>query len=288
MSAENRIVLIDAYAQIYRYYHGTHPLSNQDGLPTNATYGIARMLKKLEADYPHSYGAVVFDKGKSVERLKLDKKYKANRSPMPDDLRRQVPYIIQWAELSGWPVVMEEGREADDLLGAITKLCKDVFEILIVTNDKDLAQLVDENVSLLNSGKAGEFKCLDYDATIKKFGIAPNQIEDYLALMGDNADNIEGVPGVGPKTAVKLLNKYSTAEEILRKAKYIPQKKLRETLMRYGDRIELNKKLVSLFDYPPADWKNLEKNLLKKKPDSEQLNALAKKLNFKSFLFENL
>jgi len=191
-------------------------LRNAAGEPTGAIYGVLNMLRKLLADTKADYLACVFDaKGKTF-RDELYAQYKANRAPMPDDLGMQIGPLFEAIRALGWPLLQIEGVEADDVIGTLARQAAAAGSAtLISTGDKDLAQLVDEHVTLVNTM---DNSTLDRDRVVQKFGVTPEQIVDYLALVGDSIDNIPGIPGVGPKTAVKWLQQYGDVETLKAKA----------------------------------------------------------------------
>ena len=214
---QEAIILIDAYAQIYRGFYALPLMSNSREEYTNAIFAFSRFLLNLEKESAPSYGAVVFDKGKPIARLKILPEYKANRSPMPDELRSQLPVIKEMITAFGYPVLESEGREADDLLAAIAVNFKD-FNVKIISADKDIAQVIDERVEMLvPGGKNRGLEKRGVEEVIAKFAIRPAQIVDYLAMIGDTSDNIIGVAGIGPKTAAKLINQFGSIETMLTK-----------------------------------------------------------------------
>lgn len=197
------LVLVDGSSYLYRAYHALPPLTNSKGLPTGAVKGVISMLRRLIKDYPDSPVAVVFDaKGKTF-RDELFEEYKANRPPMPDDLRPQVQPILDIVEAMGLPLFVVEGVEADDVIGTLARQASEMAQpVVISTGDKDMAQLVNAHVSLVNT-MTGSY--LDVEGVREKYGFGPERMIDYLALMGDKVDNIPGVPGVGEKTALALV-----------------------------------------------------------------------------------
>ena len=201
--AENPLILVDGSSYLYRAYHAFPPLTNSAGEPTGAMYGVLNMLKSLLLQYKPSHAAVVFDaKGKTF-RDELFEDYKSHRPPMPDDLRAQIEPLHQMVKAMGWPVLVISGVEADDVIGTLAREAdKQGRPVLISTGDKDMAQLVTPNITLINTMNN---TILGPDEVAGKYGIPPELIIDYLALMGDSSDNIPGVPGVGEKTAQALL-----------------------------------------------------------------------------------
>ncbi|MEZ8028269.1 DNA polymerase I [Enterovibrio norvegicus] len=203
MNPENPLILVDGSSYLYRAYHASPNLTNAKGEPTGAVYGVVNMLRSLVKQYPKSNVAVIFDaKGKTF-RDDMYSEYKANRPPMPDDLRGQIAPLHEIIEATGFPMMVIEGVEADDVIGTLaTQGSAAGMPILISTGDKDMAQLVDENVTLINTMTN---VIMDPQGVHDKYGFGPEHIIDYLALMGDKVDNIPGVPGVGEKTATALI-----------------------------------------------------------------------------------
>jgi len=215
-------ILVDGSSYLYRAYHAMPPLTNAEGLATGAVYGVVNMLRRLLRDYKPELVAVVFDaKGKTF-RNDLYSEYKATRPPMPDDLREQIEPLHDVVRAMGFPLLMVEGVEADDVIGTLAQQATDLkIDTVISTGDKDMAQLVNEHVTLINTMSN---TTTDIQAVQDKYGIAPNRIIDYLALMGDKVDNIPGVPSVGPKTATKLLQQYDSLEGVIAHANEVKGK----------------------------------------------------------------
>ncbi|HSP57066.1 MAG TPA: 5'-3' exonuclease H3TH domain-containing protein, partial [Halomonas sp.] len=201
--ADTPIVLVDGSSYLYRAFHALPPLATSKGQPTGAIKGVINMLKRLIKDYPDSPMAVVFDaKGKTF-RDALFEQYKAHRPPMPDDLRSQVTPLHDCVRALGLPLLCVEGVEADDVIGTLARQATEAGrDAVISTGDKDMAQLVNAHITLVNTMKDER---LDASGVEAKFGLPPSLIIDFLALMGDKVDNIPGVPGVGEKTALGLL-----------------------------------------------------------------------------------
>lgn len=225
------LLLVDGSSYLYRAYHALPDLRNGEGLPTGAIYGMINMLRKLRSDYPAEYSACVFDaKGKTFRDV-LYPAYKEHRPPMPDDLARQIEPIHEAVRALGWPILMVDGVEADDVIGTLAKQAKEEgVRTVVSTGDKDLAQLVNDCVTLVNT-MSGEV--LDPPGVVSKFGVPPDRIVDYLSLIGDAVDNVPGVPKVGPKTAVKWLAEYGSLDGIIANAasiKGVVGENLRNTL----------------------------------------------------------
>jgi DNA polymerase-1 len=228
---QKKLVLVDGSSYLFRAYHGLPKLESPSRHPTGAIYGVLNMLRKLIRDEQPDRVAVIFDaKGKTF-RNDIYSEYKANRPPMPDELRVQIEPLHQIIKAQGFPLISIEGVEADDVIGTMScQATAQGYQVLISTGDKDMAQLVNENVRLINTMN-NHF--MDEDAVVDKFQVRANQIIDYLALMGDSSDNIPGVPKVGPKTAAKWIGEYGDLNGVIAHAEEIKGKvgeNLRESL----------------------------------------------------------
>ena len=212
-SNPKKLVLVDGSSYLFRAFHGLPPLTNDQGEPTGAIYGVINMLRKLIDEEHTHYFAVVFDaKGKNF-RHELFPDYKANRPPMPDELRVQIEPLHNIIKAMGLPFIMVDGVEADDVIGTLAQEAEqEGWDVLISTGDKDMAQLVTDKVTLINTMNNSR---LDRDGVKQKFDVTPEQIIDYLALMGDKVDNIPGVPKCGPKTAAKWINQYGSLQGVM-------------------------------------------------------------------------
>jgi DNA polymerase I len=214
-----RLLLVDISSYFYRAFHAMPDFKSPSGEPTGAIYGVANMLNRLRDDYPADYSACVFDpKGKTF-RDDIYPEYKAQRAPMPEDLAHQIGHIREVCEALGWPCIEVAGMEADDVIGTLSvhAAARDV-ETVISTGDKDLAQLVNDKVTLVNTMSNEK---LDIAGVTAKYGVPPNRIVDYLALMGDTVDNVPGVEKVGPKTAVKLLSEFGSLDGVISNAEKV-------------------------------------------------------------------
>jgi DNA polymerase-1 len=213
------LLLVDGSSYLYRAFHAMPDLRNSQNEPTGAIQGVLNMLRRLHKDYPSDYSACVFDaKGKTF-RDDIYPDYKANRASMPDDLRPQIEPLHEAIKALGWPLIMENGVEADDVIGALARQAeREGVRVIISTGDKDIAQLVNEHITVINTMRDAFRKVddvLDIAGVEKKFGIPPNLIVDYLVLIGDTSDNVPGVEKVGPKTAVKWLTQYGSLDNIV-------------------------------------------------------------------------
>ena len=237
------LLLVDGSSYLYRAYHAMAQLTAPDGAPTGALYGVLNMLRRLRADYVHDYCAVVFDaKGKNF-RHEMFPDYKATRPPMPDDLRPQAEALPDLVRLMGWPVLVIPQVEADDVIGTLAAQGGEAgWQVIVSTGDKDMVQLVNERVTLVNT-MSGE--TLDVDGVKAKFGVRPDQIRDYLALMGDKVDNVPGVEKCGPKTAVKWLEAYGSLAGVMEHAAEI-KGKVGENLQAALSQLPLSYDLVTI------------------------------------------
>ena len=276
---EKRLILVDGSSFLFRAYHGVPPLTNSKGEPTNAIYGVSNMLRKMITDYQSDYVTVVFDAPGKTFRNDLYEDYKAHRPPMPDDLRVQIEPLHHLIRAMGLPLIMEANVEADDVLGALAQqAAAQGFKVIISTGDKDMAQLVTDQITLENTMTNTR---MDIQGVIDKFGVKPEQIIDYLALMGDSSDNIPGIPKVGPKTAAKWLQHYETLENLVSHADEITGK-IGENLRAHIELLPLSKQLTTI----KCDL-NLPYTIddLKRQPsDLSELKSLVSDLGFSSWL----
>ena len=212
MTTEEKLVLVDGSSYLFRAYHGLPPLLSSKGEPTGAIYGVVNMLRKLLKQYPSSHVAVIFDPKGRTSRYSLYSEYKANRSEAPEDLIAQIQPLHAIIKGMGFPLIVVDGYEADDVIGTLTKQAEQRgWQVVISTGDKDMAQLVNEQVALVNTMTD---TVLDVDGVMQKFGVRPDQIIDYLSLIGDTSDNIPGVPGVGDKSALAMLQNLGGLDQI--------------------------------------------------------------------------
>jgi DNA polymerase I len=238
------LYLVDAPGFIYRAFHALPPLTTPQGLPTGAIYGFSNMLfKLLDEDHPE-YLAAVFDTGRQTFRNEIYAEYKATRPPPPEDLVPQFEWIDKVVAGFGIPALRLEGYEADDIIATLTTRARAVgLEVTIVSSDKDLMQLAGDGVTLLDTMKNIRYGAREVQ---ERFGVAPAQLADWLALCGDHSDNVPGVPGVGPKTATKLLVEFGDLESVLASADKVSGARLKETLVRCADQARLSRRLVEL------------------------------------------
>ena len=275
------IILVDGSSYLYRAYHALPPLTNSNNQPTGAIKGVISMIKRILIDHPESPLAVVFDaKGKTF-RHDMYSEYKANRPPMPEDLILQIEPIHRIISLMGIKLIMISGVEADDVIGTLAEQARQKkLDTVISTGDKDMTQLVCENVSVVNT-MSGEL--LDEAGVKKKFGVDPDHITDYLALIGDKSDNVPGVDKVGPKTAVKWLEAYTDIKGVIKNAESIGGK-VGENLRSSLDTLELAYELVTI--KTDVELEIGIEDLKVQEPNADELTELYKELEFNSWLQE--
>src|SRR5438874_1845409 len=278
-----RLYLIDGSSQMYRAYHAIRGLTDPDGKSTNAVYGFVTMLRKLINDHQPQYIAASFDLAGPTFRSELATDYKANRTPMPPDLAEQIPWVHEACEALGVPILTSRRFEADDVIGTLaTKAAAQRFEVAIVTGDKDFFQLVHDGIKVYNPKEEGTW--FDADGVKEKFGVAPSQVVDVLALMGDSIDNIKGVPGIGEKGARDLIATYGTLEELLGHASEVSNKRQREGLLNHVDDARQCRTLAQIHTDWPVDF---DPDALRYRGASRQrCFDLFAKLGFRSLVME--
>ncbi|MGC8466821.1 MAG: DNA polymerase I [Acidithiobacillus sp.] len=267
-------ILVDASSFLYRAFHALPDLRAPDGLPTGAILGVANMLRRLQREYPESEIVVVFDAPGKTFRDDLFDQYKAQRPPMPEDMRAQVELLHDWVRAMGLPLLVVPGVEADDVIGTLARTTPAQNPVIIVTGDKDLTQLVDDQVTLMDTMKGTRTDLAEVRA---RFGVEPKQIADYLALVGDKVDNIPGVPGAGPKTVAKWLQQYGDLDGILAHAQEIGGK-VGESLRAVADTLPRSRELARIrcdVELPPSEAKPA---------DPDALRRLAERLGFQQWL----
>ena len=283
MTKKNHLILVDGSSYLYRAFHALPSLSTSSGQHTGAIYGVANMLRRLLKDYQPERMVVVFDaKGKTF-RDDLYADYKANRPPMPDELRSQIELLHELVQAMGLPMLVVDGVEADDVIGTLAAQAAAAgMDTLISTGDKDMAQLVNGHVTLVNTM---DNTTLDVPGVEEKFGIPPERIIDYLALVGDTSDNIPGVPKVGPKTAVKWLKQYGSLDEIIAHADEI-KGKVGESLRASLDQLPLSRQLATIkCDVPLPGG---PESFTVQAPEKGRLTKLVGDLEFRTWLSELL
>ncbi len=281
--ASKPLILVDGSSYLYRAFHAMPSLTTSKQEPTGAVYGVVNMLRSLLREYDPERIAVVFDARGKTFRDDLYADYKANRPPMPEELARQIEPLHEIVQAMGLPLLVVPGVEADDVIGTLARRASAKgMPVVISTGDKDMAQLVDDHVVLINTMTNTR---MDRDGVIEKFGVPPDRIVDYLALVGDSSDNIPGVPKVGPKTALKWLDAYGSLDAIVEHAGEI-KGKVGENLRSSLDQLPLSRELVTIrtdldLDVDPDD-------LERRAPDKAALQRLYERFEFKSWLAELL
>jgi len=279
MSEAPPLVLVDGSSYLYRAFHALPPLTSSNGEPTGAVLGVLNMLQKLITEYQPERMAVVFDARGKTFRDEMFEDYKANRPAMPDDLRVQIEPLLEAIEAMGLPLLREPGVEADDVIGTLaSRAAESGASVLVSTGDKDMAQLVSDRVTLVNTMTGSR---LDPAGVEEKFGVRPDQIIDYLALVGDTSDNIPGVPKVGPKTAIKWLSQYDDIEGIKSHADDIAGK-VGESLRDNFEQLDLSRKLATIVCDVGMDLGC--DALARSEPDVERLRSLYTRLELTSLL----
>ncbi len=282
---DKTLLLVDGSSYLYRAFHAMPDLRSAQGAPTGAIHGMVNMLRKLRNDFPAAYIACVFDaKGKTF-RDDLYAEYKANRASMPEDLVRQIEPIHEAVRAMGWPILMIDGIEADDVIGTLAVAATaQGMQTVISTGDKDLAQLVNPQVTLINTMSNEK---LDEPAVLAKFGVTPERIVDYLTLVGDAVDNVPGVDKVGPKTAVKWINQYGSLEGVIANAAAIGGA-VGENLRCALDWLPQARTLVTVrtdCDLS-AQMASITESLMQKPQDREVLLDFCKRYDLKTWLRE--
>ena len=280
-----RLLIIDGHAFAYRAFYGIRGLTSPAGRPTNAIYGFISMLAKLEAQVLPTHAVVVWDGGLDAGRVEALGDYKGQRDPMPDDMEVQLDSMVEYLEAEGWASVCDDGVEADDRIGQLAKRAEgEGYEVAIASSDKDFLQLINDRVKMWNpADKSGV--PMDAEAVVAKTGVRPEQIVDWLSLVGDAADNIPGVPGVGVKTAAALLNEFGTVDGIYDRLVEVKRDKQRESLAAAKADVRRNQALVALkLDLPgEPELDDLRRGF----QDTARLEKLYKTCGF-NMLFKDL
>ena len=281
--AEQSYLVVDGHAAAYRAFYAVRDLSTREGVPTNALYGFIRQLKQLEAHWKPSKMVVTFDGGSPAHRLELCPEYKAQRSPMPDELRQQLPLIQEYLAVAEIPVVLIPQQEADDVMATLAARGERGGALVrLATGDKDLMQLVSERVRILPPSKIGEE--MGPAEVLAKTGVRPEQIVDWLAMIGDTADNFAGIAGVGPKTATKLMAQFGSLAACLERVDEIASASLREKVAAGREVAERNVKMVVLDRDVPGvpEWDEL----MAPSPDAARLAEFFERYELRQFLAE--
>ncbi len=279
---KKRLYLIDATAFCYRAFYALTKLSTSFGQPTNAIYGFIKMLNKILKNNNPDYLGACFDVSRQTFRTKKFAEYKIQRPPMPDELSSQIPFIKQIVSAYGITILEKEGFEADDVIATMVRLAKkEGLGVTIISSDKDILQLVDEDAVVFSPYK-DEGVTYDEKMVIERFGTGPKMISDIIALMGDDADNIPGVPGIGEKTAIGLIKKFGSLDGLLHNLKDLDKEKIRKSISDNLDKIKLNKELAVLDSDIDIDF-DLDK-LRAGRPDISELAKLFRHLEFRTLL----
>ncbi|HOX14502.1 MAG TPA: DNA polymerase I [Smithellaceae bacterium] len=274
------LALVDGSNYLYRAYYGIPPLTNSKGFPTNAIYGFTTMLMKLLRDLSPDYVVVTFDlKGPTMRHGEFED-YKATRKPMPDDLIPQVPFVKDVIRGFSVCIMEKQGIEADDLIGTLTvRASKKGWRTAIISGDKDLMQLIDDSVTMVDTMKD---KTYDATAVKEKFGVGPEKVVEILGLTGDTSDNIPGVPGIGPKTAKRLIEEYGSVEAVIENAEKLHNVKLRESFRQHAEQARLSRQLALIRKDIDIDFN--WQNAARREPDKELLTRLFSEFEFSSLL----
>ena len=287
-SAPKKLFLVDALAHIYRaFYAPMNRMNAPSGIPTKVPFLFSNILRRLVKDYQPDYLGIVFDTKGPTFRDKLFEKYKAQRPPMPDELSLQIPYVRKLCEAMHLPILEFEGFEADDVIGALAmQAAKKQLDVLIISNDKDMMQLVGKNIRTLRTGSGGAKADIIVDGKKVEeiLGVPPEKVIDLMALLGDTVDNIPGAKGIGEKGATELIQKYGSVENALDHAAEVSNKRYREALQQQREQVMMSKQLATIATDVPLelDLPALELGL----PDVNALAALYRELGFNSLLRE--
>ncbi|MFO7890601.1 MAG: DNA polymerase I [bacterium] len=284
---KKRLFLIDATALAYRSFFAfiSNPLINSKGINTSGIFGFTNTLIKILREEKPYAAACVFDTSAPTFRHKIYTDYKATREKMPDELAEQFPIIKKMVHAFNLPLIEKDGYEADDVIGTLAKKAvKENLDVLIVGGDKDFMQLIEENIKMfvMGRGRSGEVEIIDQQGVVKKVGVTAEKIIDYMALMGDKSDNIPGIPGIGKKTAKKLIVSHGSLENILEKAETLKGEKLKENILDHKQQALLSRKLVTIDTQVPLD---IEPDSLQVKDiNKKELISLFKELEFTSLI----
>jgi DNA polymerase-1 len=281
---KKKLVLIDGNSLLYRSYYAIRFLTNSEGFPTNAIYGFIITLKKLMDQENPNFLGIVFDTKGPTERHKIYSEYKAHRKPMPEDLVVQIPFLKEIISAMNIPTFERPGHEADDILGTFAhSASKEDIQTVIVTTDKDLLQMVDQNTSVYNPTKN---ITLDEKGVKEHFGVSPSQIIDVLALWGDSSDNIPGVPGIGEKTAKSLISQFDSLDNLLENLSDIEKESVRKKIENHLKELQLSRQLVTIFK--DLDIEFSPGKMALSPPNTDDLLALYKELGFSSLVSEHI
>ena len=278
----DRLLIIDGHAYAYRAFHAIRGLRSPSGRPTNAIYGFVKMLAKMRSAIEPTHLIVVWDGGLSAERVSALPEYKAQRPGMPDDLKPQLDEIVGYLKAAGIASFCREGVEADDYIAGLARRAADAgLAVVIASSDKDFMQLVSARIGLLNPNDKSEAVWTDAQVRAKS-GVEPSQVVDWLSLTGDSVDNIPGVPGVGPKTAVELLKQFGSVAQLYARLDEVKPEKLRAALRNAADVVRRNQELVRLRDDLPREFSPAE--VAEKPAEAGRLRELYQRWGFKGML----
>ena len=282
MNFVDRLLIIDGHAYAYRAFHAIRNLRSPSGRPTNAIYGFVKMLAKMRSAIEPTHLIAVWDGGLSAERVSVLPGYKAQRPGMPDDLKPQLDEIGDYLKAASVASFCREGVEADDYIACLARRAADAgMTVVIASSDKDFMQLVSARIGLLNSNDKSETVWTDEQVRAKS-GVEPSQVVDWLSLTGDSVDNIPGVSGVGPKTAVELLKQFGSVAHLYARLDEVKSEKLRAALRDAAGVVQRNRELVRLRDDLPCEF--LPDELVEKPADAGRLRELYRRWGFKGML----
>jgi DNA polymerase-1 len=276
-----RLFLMDGSSYLFRAFYAIGHLSNSKGLPTNAIFGFTQMLLKVLKEHQPDYFVIVFDSKAPTFRSEVYKEYKANRPDMPEALAPQIPYIKKIIEGYRIATLEMDGYEADDLIGTVAKRMVSDVDVVIITGDKDILQLVSDQIQVYDTMKEKRF---GVEEVIQRFGVKPEQVVEVMGLAGDAIDNIPGVPGIGEKTAIELIKTFGSIENLLAHLDQVSKKKLKENLKTYGELARLSRRLATLHTHVPIHFQL--KDFVLSPPDLRNLKEIFKELEFNKLLKE--
>ena len=274
------MLIVDGHAYAYRSFHAIRHLNSPSGAPTNAIYGFIKTIEKMRTQLAPTHAAVVWDGGLHAQRMEAHPEYKAQRPPMPAGLEKQIDGIVYYLQAAGVASLCRDGVEADDWIALIARRFAGEMPVVIASSDKDFMQLVSPRIGLLNPNDKSERIWTAADVRAKS-GVAPEQIVDWLSLLGDSVDNIPGVPGVGPKTAADLLNQFGSIEALYARLSEVKSERHRASLQAASAAVRRNQELIRLRDDSPEV--SLEELALRK-PDPDRLRDLYGEWGFKGML----
>lgn len=280
----DKLLLVDAFSQIYRAFHAIRSLTAPDGQPVNAIFGFTKMLRKLIATHTPTHCAVVFDCGAPQRRLDVLPSYKEQRPPTPPNLESQIPGIQDLLEALHIASLAIEGEEADDIIGTLAVEGANAGqEVLIASQDKDFFQIVSPRIRVLRAESVAG-SVIDEAAVETRYGVRPEQMVDYLSLVGDSADNIPGAPGIGPKTATELLRRYNTLETLLASVSTLDKPKLRDDLIASAENLRRNQGLIRLYTNLRLPWSLASLQIQSR--EEQRLRILYARWGFRTLLSE--